>query len=143
MAEEEKKEEMGQAGASQPTLGPQHEATEPEVPGDQKMWATFAHLSALSGYIGIPFGWIIGPLVIWLIKKDEMPFVNDQGKEAMNFQISIAIYGFVSAILIFVLIGILLLIAVLIFNIVMVIIAAVKANNGEKYRYPLCIRFIK
>jgi uncharacterized Tic20 family protein len=78
-----------------------------------------------------------------LIKKDEMPFVNDQGKEAINFQISIVIYGIVSAILVVVIIGVFLLIAVSLFSIIMVIVAAVKANSGEKYRYPLCIRLIK
>ena len=100
------------------------------------------HLSALAGYI-IPIGNIIGPLVVWLIKKDQMPFVDDQGKEALNFQISVMIYAMVSVILVFVLIGIPLLIAVGIFNLVMIIVATVKSNAGESYRYPLCIRFLK
>lgn len=108
----------------------------------ERTWGMLAHLAALAGYI-IPFGHIIGPLVIWLIKKDESAFVDDQGKESINFQISITVYAIVSAILIVVVIGILLLIGVVIFDVVMVIIAAVKANEGEKFRYPLCIRFIK
>lgn len=108
----------------------------------ERTWGMLAHLSALAGYI-IPFGHIIGPLVIWLIKKDESPFVDDQGKESLNFQISITIYAIVSAILIVIVLGILLLIGIAIFDIIMIIIAAVKANEGEKFRYPLCIRFIK
>jgi uncharacterized protein len=82
-------------------------------------------------------------LVIWLVKKDEYAFVDDQGKEALNFQISITIYSLVSGVLILALIGIPLLIAVIIFSVVMTVIAAIKANGGEYYRYPLTIRFVK
>ena len=105
---------------------------------DQKQERTWAMLCHLGGLIGF-----IPPLVIWLIKKDESSLIDDNGKEALNFQISIAIYVMISIVLMFVLIGFLLLSAVYIFNIVMVIIAAMKANSGERYRYPLCIRFIK
>ena len=108
---------------------------------DARTWAMFCHLGALAGYI-IPFGNIIAPLVIWLIKKDESPFVDDQGKESLNFQISITIYALVALVLTLIIIGFFLLLAVGIFALVMVIVAAVKANDGEKYRYPLCIRFI-
>jgi uncharacterized protein len=109
---------------------------------DQNTWAMLCHLSALAGFI-IPLGNIIGPLVIWMIKKDEFPLVADQGKESLNFQISMTLYYIVSAILIIVLIGILLLIGLAIFSLIMIIIAMVKANEGVAYRYPLCIRFIK
>ena len=101
------------------------------------------HLSSFSGYIGLPLGTILGPLIVWLIKKDELPLVDDQGKEALNFNISIAIYGIVSAILIFVFIGILLLLAVVVFHLVLTIIASIRANRGEAYRYPLTIRILK
>src|SRR5271154_6446814 len=96
----------------------------PPPPGspssDEKQWALFAHLSALVGYI-IPFGSVIGPLVIWQIKKNEMPFVDDQGKEALNFQITVAIAAIVCFILIFVLIGILLLWILAIANLVFIV----------------------
>ncbi len=116
---------------------------------DEKTWGMLAHLSALAGFI-IPFGNIIGPLVIWLIKKNEMPFVDDQGKESLNFQITASIILFVASIvtfiLTFVLIGLLLIpvlilaaLAVLVFT----IIGAVKANGGEAYRYPFSIKLIK
>ena len=91
----------------------------------------------------MPFGNILGPLIVWLVKKDEYAFVDDQGKEALNFQISITIYSLVSGILILALIGIVLLIAVIIFSVVMTVIAAIKANGGEYYRYPLTIRLVK
>ncbi len=102
----------------------------------------FCHLGAFAGYL-IPLGNIIAPLIIWLVKKEEMPFVEDQGKESLNFQISMTIYFICSALLYIVVIGIVLMFSLVVFNIVMVIIAAVKANKGEKYRYPLTIRFIK
>ncbi len=108
---------------------------------DERMWGMFCHLSALAGYI-IPLGFILGPVVIWSIKKMEYPFVDDQGKEAINFQISMFIYMIASAILIIIVVGILLLIALGIFQLVMVIIASIKTNNGETFRYPLTIRFI-
>lgn len=109
---------------------------------DEKQWAMFAHLSALIGYI-IPFGSIIGPLLIWQIKKNEMPFVDDQGKEALNFQITVAILAIICFILIFILIGILLLWVLAIVDLVFIILAAIAANNGTTYRYPFAFRFIK
>jgi uncharacterized Tic20 family protein len=108
---------------------------------DERMWAMFCHLSGLAGFI-FPFGNIIAPLVIWMVKKEEYELVNDQGKEALNFQISMTIYILASVVLIFLVIGIPLLIILGIFSLIVVIIAAIKANEGEKYRYPLTIRFL-
>jgi len=109
---------------------------------EERTWGMITHLSALSGFI-IPFGNILGPLILWLIKREEMPFVNQQGKEALNFGISMTIYAAISYILVFVLVGVLLLIGLGLFWIVVVIMAAVRANEGKPYRYPLNIRFIK
>lgn len=108
---------------------------------EERMWAMFCHLSGLAGFI-FPFGNIIAPLIIWLVKKEEYELVNDQGKESLNFQISMTIYIIASVILIFLVIGIPLLIILGIFSLIVVIIAAIKANEGEKYRYPLTIRFL-
>ncbi|MBT4865924.1 MAG: DUF4870 domain-containing protein [Planctomycetaceae bacterium] len=125
-----------------------HEYDEPDdyrpmddISSEERTWAMFCHLSMFSGHF-IPFGNILGPLIIWLVKRDEMPLVDDQGKEALNFQISIMLYLIISILLIFVIIGIVLVLAVAIFNIVVTIMAAIKANEGYEYRYPLCIRFI-
>jgi len=115
--------------------------TNKELTKDERMWAMLCHLFALAGFI-IPFGNVIGPLVGWLIKKEESEFVNDQGKEAVNFQISMTIYIIISAFLVVVLIGIPLLIGLAIFDLIMIIVAAIKANDGVKYRYPLTIRLI-
>lgn len=117
---------------------------------EERQWALLAHLSALLGLLGGVFtlhfgglGCIIGPLVIWLLKRESMPFVDDQAKEALNFNITAAIAFIVSSLLIIVLIGILLLPVVFIAWIVLVIIAAIKANEGERYRYPFALRLIK
>lgn len=109
---------------------------------DERMWGMLVHIATFAGFI-VPLGSILGPLVIWLIKKDQSYFIDHQGKEAVNFNISIAIYAFASAILTLILIGTLTLIATGILWIVCSIIAATKANNGQPYRYPLTIRFIK
>ncbi len=116
-----------------------------EVNKDARMWAMFCHLVGLAAILPIVplFGGAIGALIIWQIKKDDFPFVNEQGKEALNFQISILIYAIVSGLLIFACVGAFLLPAVIIFDIVFLIIAAIKANNGSHHRYPLCIRFLK
>jgi len=105
------------------------------------MWAMFCHISAIVGFV-IPFGNIVAPLVLWALKKDEFEIVNVHGKEAINFQISITIYVLISILLIFVIIGIPLLIALGIFELIAIIIAAVKANEGKLFRYPLAIQFL-
>jgi uncharacterized Tic20 family protein len=103
---------------------------------DDKTMALLAHLG------GIFFGFIPS-LVIWLIKKDSSPFVADQAKEALNFQITL-IFGYIlSVILMFIIIGIFMVWALVIANLVLCIIAGIKANGGESYRYPFAIRLIK
>ncbi|WP_414637004.1 DUF4870 domain-containing protein [Arenimonas sp.] len=101
-----------------------------------------AHLASLAGLI-IPLGNIVGPLVVWLIKKDTMPFVDDQGKEALNFNITVFIAALVSGVLTLVLIGILMLLVVGLGWLILTIIAALKANEGTAYRYPFTLRLIK
>ena len=112
------------------------------VPADARQWGLFAHLSALVGLI-IPFGNVLGPLIIWQVKKAEMPFVDDQGKEALNFQITVAIAMLICIVLSFVLIGLLLLPIVGIAALVFTIIGGIKANEGQYYRYPFALRLIK
>jgi hypothetical protein len=114
----------------------------PPPTADDRTWGMLAHLSALAGFI-IPFGNIVGPLVVWLVKKDKQPFVDDQGKESLNFQILVTIAAVISAALMCLVIGFVLLPIVAIVALVFEIVAAVKANQGEAYRYPLNIRFIK
>lgn len=108
----------------------------------ERQWALICHLSALSGYV-IPFGNLIVPIIIWSMKKDEFPMVDAHGKEVINFQISMTIWMIISGVLIFLLIGIPLLILLAILQVVFIIIGAIKADNGELYKYPLSIQFIK
>ena len=108
----------------------------------ERTWAMLCHLSIFSGHF-IPLGNIIAPLVIWLVKKEESPFVDYHGKESLNFQISLTIYFIVAAVLAIVLIGFVILAVLWVFGIIVVIIAGLKANEGQYYRYPLTMRFIK
>ena len=109
---------------------------------DIRNWAMLCHLASFAGFAGIPIGNILGPLLVWLLKREESPFIDAHGKEALNFQISVTIYAIVCAILILILIGILLLVVLILFALISVIKAAIRANNGAEYRYPLTIRFI-
>jgi uncharacterized Tic20 family protein len=113
-----------------------------QVDQDSRTWGMFCHLSVFLGYV-FPFANFIAPLVIWLSKREGSPFVDDQGKEALNFQISLVLYGLLTFLLCFVVIGFLLIPFVVIAGIVLPIIAGVKANNGEWFRYPMTIRLIK
>ncbi len=112
-----------------------------------RMWAMFCHLAAFAGLLPVVpgLGCLLGPLIVWLIKKDEYPFVDEQGKEALNFQITMFIYAVVAGLLMLLCVGIFLLVAVGVVDVVLVILAAIKVNDGYHYRYPypLIIRFIK
>lgn len=119
---------------SGPALDPQEKIA--------RNWAMACHLAGLSAYIGVPFGHIFGPLLIWLIKKDEIPLVNDQGREALNFGLTLTIFYIISGLLVFVLIGILPLMLLPLVHIILGIVAAVRASEGEVHRYPFNIRFI-
>ena len=103
----------------------------------------FCHLAALAGFI-VPFGNIIGPLIIWQVKKDTMPLVDQHGKEALNFQITVSLAVAVCLLLMLVLIGFFLLYVVGIGALVLTVIAAIKVSNGEfNYKYPFAIRLLK
>jgi len=141
-------------GTPPPFDPPQAAAAASGYSAEERQWAMFAHLSALIGGI-LTAGWagsigcFIGPLIIWLAKKDTMPFVDDQGKEALNFNITVGI-AFLALLLLSVMtLGIGLIIAIpgwVIIGIawlVLTIIAGIKANEGVAYRYPLTLRLIK
>src|SRR5262245_64981382 len=109
---------------------------------EERNWAMLSHLLALTGYVGVPFGNIAAPLVIYLVKKDESPFVAEQSRESLNFQISVCIYWLISGVLVLILVGFLLLAVVWVAGVVLTIIASLKNAKGEAYRYPLTIRLI-
>ena len=112
------------------------------VPTDsERSYAMLIHLSALLGYIAGPLA-IIVPLVMWMTRREESAYANDHGREAVNFNISIWLYTLVAGLLMFVVIGCFILPAIIIFHIIAVIMAAVRANAGQFYRYPVTVRFI-
>ncbi|WP_220472583.1 DUF4870 domain-containing protein [Spirosoma foliorum] len=127
---------------NQPPIPPMPPTPASFSEADARLWAMLAHLSALPGSFFV-VGSVVAPLVIWQIQKDKSAFVDYHGKEALNFQITIAIATGISILLMFVLIGFVLIWAVGIVWLVFTIIAGIKANNGEYYRYPIAIRFIK
>lgn len=113
-----------------------------DVTKEATTWGMIAHLIALAGYV-IPFGGIIGPLVIWLVKKDDHPFIADQGKESLNFQITLAIAELLCIPLFFVCIGVPLIILLALANLIFIIVAAIAAADGKYYRYPWALRLVK
>ncbi len=136
-----------------PPPPPSPDGSGQETSAEARQMAMFAHLSALLGGLltSAAGGWgcFVGPLIIWLIKKDTMPFVDDQGKEALNFNITIAIAFVVLVLFSIVTIGIGLIVAIPLWIIigigwlVLTIVASVKANEGFRYRYPFTLRLIK
>lgn len=123
-----------------PPFEPASEAVPPDK--EERLWAMTAHLSAFVGYF-FPFGNILGPLVVWIAKRDTSEFVEDQARESLNAQISVTIYLAVAAVLCLILIGIPIFFGLLLANVVLIIVAAIKANDGFRYRYPLIFRLVK
>jgi uncharacterized Tic20 family protein len=119
------------------------EERDPRVPRKKvRDWCMLLHLSLFAGHT-VPLGGIIAPIVIWQAKKDEMPELDQHGKNAVNWVISSLIYLAISIALCFVIIGIPLVIVLAVLNIVFPIIAAVKANEGREWKYPLAIPFFR
>lgn len=108
-----------------------------------RSWNALCHASALLGvFLHFP-GHLLGPLVVWLVKRGDSPEIDAHGKEALNFQISMFIYSAVSVVFCLVLIGFVFLAVLWVLNAVFVIIASIQASDGKFYRYPLTIRFIQ
>lgn len=115
----------------------------PQVPASQEMqWKVAFHLCPLVGLL-VPFGNLIAPLVLWLIKRPESTELDQVGKDVLNFQISISIYALVAAVLTLVFIGFLLFVAIFILWLYGMVMAAVKAGNNQPFRYPLTITFLR
>jgi uncharacterized protein len=114
----------------------------PISPADVRTWNVLCHASALLGLFLHFLGHLLGPLIVWLVKRGDSPEIDAHGKESLNFQLSMLIYDAIAAILCLVLIGIPILIALWIMNTVCVIIASIRASEGKFYRYPITIRFL-
>jgi uncharacterized Tic20 family protein len=107
-----------------------------------RLWAMILHLSLLAGFV-VPMAGLVAPILIWQLKKTDLPGIDVHGKNALNWIISALIYAVVCVILIFVIVGIPLLIALALVSIIFPVIAAIKANNGEVWKYPMTITIIK
>lgn len=108
----------------------------------ERNWSMLCHLSAFAGFF-FPFGGIIGPLICWLTRKDESEWINVNGRNALNFQLSILLYMVLAVPLCFIILGIPIIVALSILKVVCIIVASVKAPKGELFRYPLSIPFIQ
>ena len=120
-------------------------SSEPSGPSKaERQWAMGCHLIALCGLLipNLILG-LVGTLILWLVKREDGAFIDEQGKEALNFQISLFIYAFACLLLTVIGIGFLLLLPLALFGLVCVIIAAIKSSEGIAFRYPACIRFVK
>jgi len=107
---------------------------------NERMWAMFCHLGTLVTWF--PFANVILPLLIWMVKKDSSPLVNDQGKEALNFQITMMIGYAICIPLLLVLIGFPMIVALGLYHVIFSIVAAIKSNEGRAYRYPFTLRLV-
>ncbi len=113
-----------------------------EIDKDTRQMAMLCHLTAFATFVIPGVGSIVGPLIVWLLKKDRSEFIDFHGKEALNFQITILILAAIAGVLCFFLIGIPLLFAVGVYWFVFTIIASIKANEGAYYKYPFVIRIL-
>jgi uncharacterized Tic20 family protein len=124
----------------QPPAAPPSPATSSS---DVRTWCVLCHASALLGLFFHLFGHLLGPLIVWLAKRGDSPEIDAQGKESLNFQLSMLIYDAIAFVLCIVFIGIPILILLWILNTIFVIIASIQASEGKPYRYPLALHLIK
>jgi uncharacterized protein len=111
--------------------------------GTARSWTVACHASSLLGFFIPAGGHILPPLIVWLVKRAESAEVDAHGKESLNFQLSMLIYSIIAGILMLILIGLVLLPLLHVANLVLVIMASLRASEGQLYRYPLTIRFLK
>jgi uncharacterized Tic20 family protein len=124
--------------------GPNSPATPGTVPTEnERTWGMLAHLSALAGLVMPLVGIVLGPLVVWLARRDESEFVAAHAKEALNFNISVLLGALACMLLMLVFVGFLLGTALFVAWLVMMLIAAIRASEGQAYRYPFSLRLVK
>ena len=119
------------------------QALTPTPSPDARRWAMLCHYAAFAWFLVPMIGNVIGPLIVWQLKKDADPFIDQQGKEALNFQITASVAFMICGLLAWILIGFPLMVLVGVFALIVTIIAGIKANDGVAYRYPLCWRLVK
>ena len=118
------------------------ESTTPNKERETRTWAMFLHFSLLAGYVA-PIAGLIAPIIIWQVQKDKLPGIDEHGKVVVNWLISLILYLILSALLLFIFIGIPMLIVLIVATIIFPIICGIKANDGQLWKYPLSIPFFK
>ncbi len=113
------------------------------LPEEVRNWAMACHLFALVGMLGNGIGYLFGPLITWLIKRNDHPFIDEHGKEAVNFQLTMFLALLCCVPLVFIIIGIPMMILIGLIMTILPIVAGIKAANGEHYQYPLSFRFLQ
>jgi hypothetical protein len=122
---------------------PENSSVKNNEESQERIWGMLCHLTALLGLVGIPFGNLFGPLLVWLYKKKAYAMVDKQGRESLNFQLTMTILVLIAALLIYLKIGMMLIFVLASINVVLVLIASVQSYRGETFRYPFRIRFLK
>ena len=120
-----------------------NDLSDSQLTKEEKNWGVYCHLASLLGFLIPVIGNFLGPLVVWMMKKEEYPLVEDQGKEVLNFQITLLLISLMAGLLVAVLIGVVVLWALPFYWLILTIIGAVKASDGVRYRYPFTLRLIK
>lgn len=110
---------------------------------DERTWGMLAHLAAFAGLVLPMAGNIVGPLIVWLVRREQSAFVAEQGKEAINFNITVTLGALVCSLLVYIFIGILLGVGLFVYWLAMTILAAIRAGEGVPFRYPFALRLLK
>lgn len=110
---------------------------------EARKWAMLCHYAAFAWFLAPMIGNVIGPLVVWQLKRESDPYVDEQGREALNFQLTLSLALMVGGVLAWILIGFPLMVLVSVVGLVLTVIGGIKANEGKAWRYPFCIRFLK
>ena len=127
----------------EPPASPVSDPPPPSTTADERTWAMIAHFSALGAFIIPPIGGVIGPLIVWLAKREQSAFVAEAAKEALNFNITVLLAGVACVLLVFIFIGIPLSALLFAFWLIITVVAGIKASEGVHYRYPVALRFVK
>lgn len=134
-------ESAGAASSGEPFFGPGGKLIDPAATHDTRVYCLFMHLALATWFVIGPFA-IIVPLIMWQIKKDQSAFIDDHGREAINFQISVNLYVLASTLLVIVCVGWPMFVATTTLGIIGIVLASLAAHRGEYFRYPACVRFI-
>jgi uncharacterized Tic20 family protein len=128
-------------GADEPSAGATADVPRPDVSDEEQTWGVLAHAGGFAG-LAVPFGNVLAPLVVWLAKKDESRFVDENGVRALNFQLTWSIILLVTALSVLIAVGVVLFPLAMLAWLILTVLGTVKASEGEVYDYPLTIHFV-